>query len=382
MSTDLDSRQDPEQGLQEEKPNSPSSMHKDLEPTTPHIERPSHDPDSNSGQPAQASRRNSVSTIRPGPEESPNHLVQDLSRWQAQCRPFLLETIQRHTEQNVKAMTLDKSILRRYLREQLEQHNRHDDEHLTTLNLFQPAAVEDQVMADRASTRLSSSSDSSVNSMSSQMSDSFLNDVQQSAALLKLSLNSISKYSVRSTLRKMISHFAKGSIVEGHLVDAVNAVRCRLSDFEPQMSSIGFSDVGLELNRYDEVFKDDILRFLTLERKYSKDELRRRLDQTGEWKPWKDHSRPKTWKPRDEYTFLTQRVRELGTGVGDTLQSAIQTRDGFISEATNEMNSIVLDFARDTGFKVQENWEGNMLVERIFKQEHFLLSQDVTVGGT
>jgi hypothetical protein len=158
-----------------------------------------------------------------------------------------------------------------------------------------------------------------------------------------------------------------------------------LSTFKPTylviqlLNSFLTADVGLKLNQYDEDFKDDVLRFLALEKKYSKAELRKRLDQTSEWKPWKDYLRLKYWKPKDEYALLTDTVCLLGTRMGEALQSAILTRDGFISRATEEMNSMALDFAEDTGFKVQDKWGGNMLVERIFKQEHFLLTQDVTV---
>lgn len=349
-------------------------------PTTPPIERPSHDASSNSSQPAQGSRRNSVSTIRPDPEESPNCLVQDLSRWHAQCRPFLLETIQRQTEQNVQAITSDKSKLRRHLKQQLEQRRRHDYEYMTTLNLVQATAIDDQVMTDRASTRLSTSSELSVNSMSSQMSDSFLNDVQQSAAQLKLSLNSITTYlpSLSTRILRLITR----DKVAIQLAKAVRDVKHHLSIFGPQMASVGFSDVGLKLNQYNEDFNDDVLKFLALEKQYTKAELRRRFDQTREWKPWKDRPRPKTWKPKTEYGFLTQRVNELGTGVCDTLESAIQTRDRFVLMATEEMNSIVLHVAQYALFSVEDKWEGNMLVERVFARGYYVGQGVMISSGT
>ena len=122
----------------------------------------------------------------------------DFSRWHERCRPFLLETIQRRTERDIQCLDQCSDNLGEYILQQLAERNRRDYDNLSFLDLGPSIRVDirlrrmgprSPVDVDTESiSRLSTSSQTSVNSMSSQVSDSFLNDVQQSADALLQSL--------------------------------------------------------------------------------------------------------------------------------------------------------------------------------------------------
>lgn len=150
-------------------------------------------PESNAGDPN--SHTPSLRTLRPRPSVSgaqthiSGHATRNLSLWHERCRPSLLQAIQQRTEKDVQALIACPSDLKRFLRDRVMERDASDD--LSFLELASPEAslifMADTLSISRSSIA-STSSQASASSLSSQVSDSVLNDVQQSADALLESL--------------------------------------------------------------------------------------------------------------------------------------------------------------------------------------------------
>lgn len=128
---------------------------------------------------------NSVQTLRP----------RDLSRWLQCCQPFLLEIIQYRSERDILTLTQRNDERKQLILQWLVDRNRPRNEDLAFLELrplddIDPPKKQDRGVNVNASAfrRSFTGSQTSVNSISSQVSNSDLNDVQQSAQALVQSL--------------------------------------------------------------------------------------------------------------------------------------------------------------------------------------------------
>jgi hypothetical protein len=50
--------------------------------------------------------------------------------------------------------------------------------------------------------------------------------------------------------------------------------------------------------------------------------------------------------------------------IQQALQSAIETRDAFLQAACNHMNEVIQTYAEKSGFLVQDDYDGIVLIER------------------
>lgn len=138
-------------------------------------------------------------TLRPAsptPSSRTLPLDKDHSVWHEQaCRPFLLELIHNRTLPEVKLLAASPDILENEAHEELR---RRPTKFLASLGLLDGSMndLQDQALVRNdedlditRSSRSSMSSQSSTNSQSSQLSDSNLNDVQQSILVMLEDLN-------------------------------------------------------------------------------------------------------------------------------------------------------------------------------------------------
>lgn len=191
-------------------------------------------------------------------EHSPSPEARDLSRWHQVCQPFLLQTIQRRTEVDVNGLCLRSHDMRHHLLQHLEEKYVEDNFELSFLNLTQPYNDQSHQLfpADTTSLRRSTTvSETSVGSKSSQVSDSFENDVEQSAKVLRQTLKAV-MYPIRprSRLKQLLHSLSikggDGGVeqkAQSLLYDAINDVKKILLDFQPEMHSIGFRKWMIEI---------------------------------------------------------------------------------------------------------------------------------------
>lgn len=180
--------------------------------------------------------------------QEPSHQLQDLSRWHTHCQSFLLQTIQRQTERDVKILTLNSTDLMHHLVQQLKRRYNQDSD-LSFLDLKECSNIRSQAGSQHTTSlgRSSTTSESSVGSMSSQVSDSFDNDVQESTTILLQSLQAVkNEVRPRSKVRRHLNSLGlrlglRGSKREGEegakilLYTAISDVKRTLLEFRPEM---------------------------------------------------------------------------------------------------------------------------------------------------
>lgn len=251
-------------------------------------------------------------------------------------------------------------------------------------------------MDAKSISRSSTSSQTSVNSMSSQVSDSFLNDVQQSAEVLLQSLRlgiaevaSLERGAgMLSRVQQLIRHpsaLANQNKVEA-LRNAIKKTESIINQCQPDMYTIGFrkffcwtphisfltctADVGLKLNAREQTFRETVLKYLqTVKREKKIKRLRKMLNRPEEWKHW-----------HEDYPSLTSTTTDMADEIQRALKSAIETRDAYLKAAYKDINEVTQTYAKRCGVQVQDEYDGMVLVQRTFRESelaagsHFLCS--------
>lgn len=194
----------------------------------------------------QLQRSGSACTVRGPPLQE-----QDLSRWHKICQPFLLQTIQRRTECDVNRITLNSTSIAHHIVQHVEYryYQNNCDMSFLRLRRFSNARIHHSIYSGTVPLgRSSPISEISVGSMSSQISDSFENDVQQSAQIFIQDLQDVLD-EIRPQHR--IKRFFRTLAVTGGvkkeeeqaqilLCNAISDVKKILLEFQSEMHSIGF----------------------------------------------------------------------------------------------------------------------------------------------
>ncbi|EPE36512.1 hypothetical protein GLAREA_08675 [Glarea lozoyensis ATCC 20868] len=294
---------------------------------------------------------------RPASPTPYNHTLpfnKDYTIWHEQaCRPFLLDLIRNRTLSEVKSLAALPDILEDEVHKELL---RRPQELLASLDLLND---EDLEIIGRSST----SSSSSTNSQSSQVSDSDLNDVQQSIEIMLQDLNqSYEDFLVVEKGRVLYRFEGQSKIVElkipvaKELYTEFRELTKLLIDAQQDTVELGFPDLGLMLNQYDKEFKEKVSSFLRATRRSSRD---------SPWKSLLSSKGNRAW--RREYPAQIDFMRKTQKNISNALDLGESVRNLFFESAFKFMEVIVQKLAKEMDFEIQDQFHGNVLISRIFE---------------
>ena len=84
--------------------------------------------------------------------------------------------------------------------------------------------------------------------------------------------------------------------------------------------------------------------------------LRKILNRSEEWKHW-----------QEDFPSLTSTTTHMAGKIQQALQSAIKTRDAYLKAAYNVIDEVTRTYAKSCGLRVQDKYNGMVLVQRIFE---------------
>ncbi|KAI2462875.1 hypothetical protein F4781DRAFT_162605 [Annulohypoxylon bovei var. microspora] len=207
---------------------------------------------------------------------------------------------------------------------------------------------------------ISWASTSSVNSIASQVSDSNINDVQQSAKLLLQTLRDGEKELTLKEKRKknvFLRPFMSLNKPVKDLIHAMQLCSSILLESESGMDAIGFPDIGLRLNVCFQKSSDTIWKSFRITSVKTKMKVMQS----------KDKKRPRERGfDYEEYSYLISIMTEITEEVRQALREAFAVRDGFLVAACRVIDNLALLSAKKHQIKVMDKYQGNILVERIF----------------
>lgn len=196
----------------------------------------------------QLQRSESTRTAR-----GPSLREQGLTRWHKTCQPFLLQTIQRRTECDVNDINLNSAAMAQHIVQHVEQryYQENCDMSFLGLRLFSNTQTHRPRYPETVNlVRSSTISETSVGSMSSQVSDSFDNDVQQSSQIFMEDLQAVMNgiRPQRGIKRLLRTLAVTGGVTKEEeqaqvlLYNAISDIMKILRDFQSEMHSIGFRE--------------------------------------------------------------------------------------------------------------------------------------------
>ena len=100
----------------------------------------------------------------------------------------------------------------------------------------------------------------------------------------------------------------------------------------------------------------------TVKREKNIGRLRKILNRPEEWKHW-----------QEDYPSLTSTTNNIAVEIQQSLQSAIETRDTYLKAAYNDINEVIQTYAKNCGVPVEDEYDGIVLVQRIFVKKNTLL---------
>ncbi|KAH8734140.1 hypothetical protein BGZ61DRAFT_566473 [Ilyonectria robusta] len=300
-----------------------------------------------------------------------DHTPIDLTDWAKRCcRQFLLDIMQRRTERDIRILTQPSNDLKHFIMQKMKDRDRKEGNDAPSLNRANGVHDDNpstspwryaRSEADSDSTSISwasVSSQTSTTSLASQMSDSFLNDVQQSVNLLLQSLREgekrLSSIETSNILRSFLDQWRYRSSKfpdperAAELNNAITSIRIAIEDYKDDIPSTGFPDVGLKLNACEQTFRDTVLKYLgTVKGEKELTNIRKALNRPKEWEHW-----------HEDYPSLTSTTKGIATDVQQALQSAVEARDAYLRAAYSVIPEVIQMYAESNGCRAKYNKGG------------------------
>ncbi|KAH6967933.1 hypothetical protein BKA56DRAFT_597422 [Ilyonectria sp. MPI-CAGE-AT-0026] len=339
------------------------------------------------------SHTDSIRTIR---------LEKDYSLWhEKSCRPLIVQIIRGQTTGGVRRLMESERLLKEALRHQIEL--RQEEDRTLDLNFLSFSSFVSDVefiplhsadgqlygeslkSLDTSRTSLSSeTSRHSTGSFASQVSDSGLNDLEQSAEVLLQDLQEGKATLLRREQGRTLSAIRKFTPLmreAQELHDALNAAISQVRGARPDMASMGFSDLGVELNIKGELYRNSLLRYLDKAPQIDalKNDTSQGEPQVVTPKEWgqktlfnklkKAFGISRTAQSGEEgYPRLTQGLNIIMTEVGRIIDRGIALRESLLRSAYPLMDDIAMELAQSDGVEIVDSFQEHMLVRRVFKR--------------
>lgn len=322
-------------------------------------------------------------------------IAKDFSGWnEAVCKPFLLEAIQGETLRTLQTFTdTDENMRRavmRYLEIKRNLHQgslsfldfpafNHSPSSLYQPDLFKPCSLGTSETSSSRQSLSSQSSTSSMKSFASQVSDSYFNDVQQSILLLQEDLKRAHKdltaiennrHSFRRLIRRRLD--GEAGYLETIMLESMNNLQMHSSE----LASIGFPDLGLELNTLSNAFRTGVLQVLSTAKR-QRGTFKQVKDALSKIKPTKKKTSSTTKTTnvdiKERYRALGETITEITRDIQKQLRTGFDLRDKFLRAAYEILIHLAEILAQTVGIEVYDSWNGSVLVSRQFVQQNVSL---------